>query len=266
MTDPILFETHGHVVTLTLNKPAELNPLSDPDMIDGLVEACDRINADQTVRAVIVTGAGRAFSAGGNVKHMRDRTDMFAGPPERIAQAYRSGMHRLPVAVYGLEVPLIAAVNGPTVGAALDLVCLADIRLAAETASFTAGFVKIGIGPGDGAAWFLPRAVGLSRAAEILFTGDTLSAEDAVAAGLVTRVCADDALMDAAREMAERICANAPLAIRETKRLLRAGQEQDLVAHLNDCARTNARLHHSADHAEAIAAFFAKRPAKFEGR
>jgi len=246
MADPILFDRHGHVVTLTLNKPDELNPLSDPDMIDGLVAACDRINADQTVRAVIVTGAGRAFSAGGNVKHMRDRTDMFAGPPERIAQAYRSGMHRLPVAVYGLEVPLIAAVNGPTVGAALDLVSLADIRLVAETATFTAGFVKIGIGPGDGAAWFLPRAVGLSRAAEILFTGDTLSA--------------------AARDVAERICANAPLAIRETKRLLRAGQEQNLAAHLDDCARTNARLHHSADHAEAIEAFFEKRLTRFEGR
>jgi len=266
MGDPILFDKDGHVVTLTLNKPDALNPLSDPDMIDGLVEACDRINADQTVRAVIMTGAGRAFSAGGNVKRMRDRTGMFAGPPEQIAQAYRTGMHRLPVAVYGLEVPLIAAVNGPTVGAALDLVCLADIRLAAEQATFTAGFVKIGIGPGDGAAWFLPRAVGLSRAAEILFTGDTLSAEDAASAGLVSGVFAADDLMAAARDVADRICANAPLAIRETKRLLRAGQEQDLVAHLDLCARTNARLHHSADHAEAIEAFFEKRSARFEGR
>ncbi len=266
MSDPVLFEQHDHVVTLTLNKPADLNPVSDPDMIDGLVEACDRINADPSVRAAIITGAGRAFSSGGNVKHMRDRSHMFEGPPEQITQAYRTGMHRLPVAIYGLEVPLIAAVNGPVVGAALDLVCLADIRLASEHAKFTAGFARVGIAPGDGAAWYLPRAVGLSRAAEILLTCDTLSAADAAAAGLVSRVLPADGLMAAAREVADRIGANAPLAIRETKRLLRAAQEQDLHAHLEDCARTNARLHHSVDHAEAIAAFFEKRAARFLAR
>lgn len=252
------------MVTLTLNRPDALNPISDPEMIDGLVQSCDRINADRSVRAVIVTGAGRAFSAGGNVKHMRDRTGMFAGTPEEIAQSYRSGMHRLPGAVYGLEVPLIAAVNGPAVGAALDLVCMADIRLASETATFSAGFVKIGIGPGDGAAWFLPRAMGLTRAAELLFTGETLTADEAMAAGLVTRICAPETLMEAAAERAQRISENAPLAIRATKRLLRAGLGQNLPAHLDECAVMNARLHHTADHAEALEAFFEKRPARFK--
>jgi len=263
MADAVLYSQTGHVVTLTLNRPDALNPLSDPDMIDGLVAACARIDADSSVRCSIITGAGHAFSAGGNVKHMRERTDMFAGPPDRIAQAYRDGIHRVPRAVYALRTPLIAAVNGAAVGAALDVVCMADIRLAAATASFGTGFIKIGIGPGDGAAWFLPRAVGESKAAELLLTGRTMDADEALRCGLVSRVLTGADLMPAALDIAERIARHPPLAVQASKRLLRESVHQSLEAHLEACAAANADLHHTADHHEALAAFFERRPGTY---
>lgn len=157
---PVLYDREDHVVTLTLNRPEELNAFSEPAMIEAFLAALARVRAEADVRAVVLTGAGSAFSAGGNVKHMRDRTDMFAGTSADIERAYAEGIHRVPPALDDLPVPVIAAVNGPAFGAALDLVCLCDIRLAAPEARFGAPFVRIGIAPGDGAAWFLPRAIG----------------------------------------------------------------------------------------------------------
>lgn len=266
MSDRVLYEQAGHVVTLTLNRPDELNAFSEPAMIEAFLEALDRVRADDMVRAVVLTGAGKAFSAGGNVKHMRDKTDMFAGGPEDIERAYAEGIHRVPPALDSLEVPVIAAVNGPAFGAALDLVCLCDIRLAAPEARFGAPFVKIGIAPGDGAGWFLPRVIGDQAAAEMLFTGEPIDAEKALALGLVARIVDRESLVAEARDLATRIAANAPLAVRRTKKLMRAGRYQTLEEHLKDCAEAQALLHGTQDHAEALEAFFAKRPAIFGGK
>jgi len=171
----------------------------------------------------------------------------------------------VPLAMNALEVPLIAAVNGAAYGAALDLVCLCDIRLAAPQASFGAPFVKIGIAPGDGAAWFLARAVGEQAAAEMLFTGQPIDAQRAKDIGLIARLVAADHLLAEAQALAQQIAANAPLAVGLTKRLLRAGRHQDLATHLRLCASYQALLHGTQDHAEAITAFFEKRPAIFKG-
>jgi len=262
----VLFEQAEHVATLTLNRPGELNAFSEPAMIEAFIEALARVRADPTVRAVVLTGAGKAFSAGGNVKHMRDKTDMFAGSAADIERAYADGIHRVPPLFDALEVPVIAAVNGAAFGAALDLVCLCDIRLAAPEASFGAPFVRIGIAPGDGAAWFLARAVGEQAAAEMLFTGEPVDAERAKEIGLVSRLVARDQLLGEAQALAAKIAANAPQAVRLTKRLLRAQRFQSLPAHLQQCAAYQAILHGTADHAEALAAFFEKRPAVFEDR
>jgi enoyl-CoA hydratase/carnithine racemase len=255
----VRYEHTDHVVTLTLNRPEELNAFSEPAMIEAFLDAIARIRADRSVRAVVLTGAGKAFSAGGNVKHMRDKTDMFAGTAADIERAYADGIHRVPPALDGLEVPVIAAVNGAAYGAALDLVCLCDIRLAAPQASFGAPFVKIGIAPGDGAAWFLARAVGEQAAAEMLFTGEPIDADKAHAIGLVEPA----RLVEEAQSLAHRIAANAPQAVRLTKRLLRAQRFQTLPEHLSQCAAYQAILHGTADHTEALAAFFEKRPAIF---
>ncbi len=150
MSDPVLMSVKDHVATVILNRPDELNAFSDPVMIDAFLETLDKIQVNPDIRAVVLTGAGRAFSAGGNVKHMRDKMDMFAGSAEDIRQAYLDGILRVPPRFYNLDIPVIAAVNGPAFGAALDLVCMCDIRLAAPEASFGAPFVKIGIALGMG--------------------------------------------------------------------------------------------------------------------
>ncbi len=263
---PVRYQRDAHVVTLTLNRPEELNAFSDPTMIEAFLDALARIRAETDVRAVVLTGAGKAFSAGGNVKHMRDKTDMFAGTSADIERAYRDGVQRVPPALDALEVPVVAAVNGAAYGAALDLVCLCDIRLAAPEATFGAPFVRIGIAPGDGAAWLLPRAIGEQAAAEMLYTGEPIDAERAVSLGLIGRLVEADRLVEEAHAIARRIAANAPLAVQRTKRLLKAGRAQPLTAHLDQCAAAQAMLHGTDDHAEALAAFFEKRPAVFRGR
>ena len=265
MTGPVLYDQDGHVVTLTLNRPEELNAFSDRTMVDAFVEAIERIKADPEVRAVVLTGAGTAFSAGGNVKHMRDKQDMFAGGPSDIRTAYLKNILRVPPLFYGLDVPTIAAVNGKCYGAAVDLVCMCDIRLGAPAAEFGLPFVKIGIAPGDGAAWFLPRIVGPSAAAELLLTGDPIDATRAKEIGLIGRVLPRDGLLAEAQRIAGTIASRAPVAVKLTKRLMREGQHQRLDAHLEMCAAYQGIAHTTDDHHEALAAFFEKRDPVFKG-
>ena len=209
MTSPFLrLERHGPVALLTLDRPDTRNALSGEECFAGFEQVFADLNADTGVRAAVLTGAGSAFCSGGNVAEMRDRTGMFGGSPEQIAQNYRQGIQRIPRAFQTLQVPIIAAVNGPAIGAGNDLACMCDIRIASTTAKFAESFVKVGIVPGDGGCWFLPRIVGFSRAAEMALTGETLGAEEALRIGLVSRVVAPEALMDAALELAGRIAAN----------------------------------------------------------
>ena len=222
-------------------------------------------NADHDVRVVILTGAGKAFSSGGNVKHMRDREGMFAGTPAEIRQGYRHAVQRIPQAMASLEVPAIAAVNGAAIGAGCDLTLMCDIRIAAESAVFAESFVKVGLIPGDGGAWFLPRAIGLSRASEMAFTGDPIDATTALEWGLVSRVVRDAELLDAARTLAARIATNPPHVLRMTKSLLRHGQATSLDALLELSAAMQAVAHHTSDHHEAVDALLAKRAPRFTG-
>ncbi|AWI80634.1 enoyl-CoA hydratase [Parazoarcus communis] len=265
MSDVVIYDQDGAVVTLTLNLPETRNPISDPGMIDALEAAVARINADMTVRAVILTGAGSAFSSGGNVKHMRDRVGMFGGSPASVRNGYRNGIQRIPLALNALEVPAIAAVNGPAIGAGCDLTCMCDIRIASTDATFAESFVKVGIIPGDGGAWLLPRAVGLSRACEMAFTGESIDARTALAWGLVSDVVAPDELLPAARRLAARIAANPPQVLRMTKRLIREGQHMRLDSLLELSASMQAIAHHTKDHEEAVSALLEKREGVFHG-
>ena len=142
MTDPILYEQEGHVVTLTLNRHETRNAISEDEMVSGVVAACARINQDASVRAVIITGAGSAFSSGGNIKDMRDKKGMFGGTAAQIRDGYRFGIQRIPLAISSLEVPIIAAVNGPAIGAGCDLTMMCDMRIASEKALFAESFVN----------------------------------------------------------------------------------------------------------------------------
>ena len=256
-------EMHAHVLVLTMASPDTRNALTGDEQFDDFEQVCAQVNNDISVRAVVLTGAGSAFCAGGNVKDMRDRTGLFAGDPFDQADAYRKGIQRIPRAIYSLNVPIIAAVNGPAVGAGCDLATMCDIRIASTRAMFAESFVKLGIIPGDGGAWFLPRAVGYSNACLMAFGGEPVKADAALQMGLVSEVVEEADLLARALEIAQGIAANPPHAVRLTKQLMRASQNATLDELLDKSAAFQAVCHAEPDHAEAVAAFFEKRPGNY---
>jgi 2-(1,2-epoxy-1,2-dihydrophenyl)acetyl-CoA isomerase len=263
--DPILLERHGPVALLTLNREATHNALSGDDMFGAFETLFAQLNADLGVRAAVLTGKGKSFCSGGNVADMRHRTGMFAGTAEEITERYRNGIQRIPRAFAALQVPIIAAVNGAAIGAGNDLATMCDIRIAASSAKFAESFVKVGIVPGDGGCWLLPRVVGASKAAELALTGDTIDAAEALRIGLVSQLVAPDQLLATALAMAGRIAANPPQVVRWTKQLLRNAQTQTLDQALADAGRFQGLAHHTADHTEALAAIAEKRAPRFTG-
>ena len=266
MPDKLIYKLDGHVATLILNQPDLRNPVTDIDFVDAFVERCAMIQEDMSVRCVIITGAGKGFSSGGNLKHMRDRVGTFSGSPAKITENYRNGIQRIPLALHRLDVPVIAAVNGPAYGAGCDLALMCDIRIASQSAVFAENFLKVGIIPGDGGAWFLPRAIGLSRAAEMTFTADPIDAQTAFQWGLVSKVTPQDELMTSAHELAARIASNPPQQLRMAKRLLRQSTESELVEMLEISAAYQGVCHHTDDHAEAISTLLEKRSGRFSGQ
>jgi enoyl-CoA hydratase/carnithine racemase len=265
MSDILLQSRDGAILTLTLNKPEKRNPISDHDMIDALCAALEAADADMDVRVVILTGAGPGFSSGGDIAKMRAGAGLRDALPAQTRRNYKAGIQRLPLLFEGLEVPVIAAVNGPAIGAGLDLACMCDIRIAGESAKFAESFVKLGIVPGDGGAWLLPRIVGFSMASELALTGDILNAAEGLAIGLISKVVPDAALLDEAQAIARRIAANPPHAVRMTKRLLREAQGMTLKGVLEMSAAYQSLAHATGDHDEAVSAFVEKRKPVFSG-
>ncbi len=266
VTAPVRVERTGDVVVWTIDNPEQRNPISDEATIEALENAVRAADRDHSLRVAILTGAGTAFSAGGNVKHMRDKAGMFGGAPADLRQGYRRGIQRIPRALYHCEIPTIAAVNGPAIGAGCDLALMCDMRIAATTATFAESFVRLGLIPGDGGAWLLPRAVGMARASQLAFTGAAIDAATALDWGMVNEVVEPDRLLDAAHRLAAEIAANPPHALRMTKRLLREGQQQSLETLLELSAAMQALTHHTADHDEAVAAMLERRTPRFTGQ
>jgi enoyl-CoA hydratase/carnithine racemase len=262
----LLLERSGALATLTINRPESRNPLGEEGDGELFGNAAAEINADRTIRCVILTGAGSAFSAGGNVKAMRERSGAFAGPGVAIRERYRTGIHRIVKSLWGIEVPMIAAVNGPAIGLGNDVACLADMRIAADTAIFGATFLKIGLVPGDGGSWILPRTIGHARAAELFFTGETIDAATALSWGLVSRVVPAAGLMDEARALAAKIVRQPPDVLRMTKRMMRDGQSVSFDTIMEMSAALQALAHLTEDHQEAVSAFFEKRPGDYKGK
>ncbi len=262
----ITYEVDGGVATLTLNRPEIRNAITGLEMIDEIEDACRRTDADPSVSVLIVTGADPAFSTGGNVKDMRDGTTLFGGTPDEIAEGYRRTVQRIPRALFDLDVATIAAVNGAAVGAGCDITLMCDIRIASERARFGETFVNLGIIAGDGGSWFLPRAVGWQRAAELTFTGRIIEAGEALAMGMVLEVVPHEELMPRACALAGEIASKPPHAVRLAKRLLRRSRRLDLDEFLDLTAAYQALSHHTDDHDEAVAAFFEKRAGRYRGR
>ena len=260
------YEKSGRIATITLNRPEARNAIGTQQDCDDLAAALHRANDDAEVSAVILTGAGKAFCAGGDLKAIRERSGI--GPretPDGTRANYRRGVHSIIRALAEVEVATIAAINGPAIGLGLDIGILCDLRVAAQSAKMASSFVKVGIIPGDGGAWILTQAIGATRAAELILTGDTIDAAEAYRIGLVNKVVSDECLMPEARGMAERVAVNPPRTVRLAKRLLREAQHGRLNDVLELSAAFQALAHETRDHKEAVDAFTEKRPPKFTG-
>ena len=263
----ILLEVKDRIAVLTLNLPDSRNPISGKTIIGEIEDACRRIQYDDEVSVLIFTGAGKAFSAGGNVKDMKQRAQEFQGGPIVLAEeAYRRGIQRIPMALDGLDVPIIAAVNGPAIGAGCDLAMMADIRIASTQAKFGETFLNLGLIPGDGGSWFLTRQIGYQRAAEMTFTARVVEADEARELGIALKVVEPDQLLPECHKLARVIADKPPRQVRLAKRLLKQAARLSLKDFLDVCALGNAAAQHTEDHMEGVTALLEKRPPRFKGR
>ena len=247
-----LLEREGRVAVLTLNRDDVRNALTGTQLIDDIVNVAEWVNRCDDVSVLVITGAGRAFSAGGNVKDMARRGGDFAGDVAEVAQRYRRGIQRIPLALNAVEIPVIAAVNGAAIGAGFDLANMADIRLASTRARFGETFLNLGIIPGDGGAWFMQRLIGYQRAFELTLSGRIVAAEEAKTLGIVLDVVEAEELLPKALELANRIAGQPQKALRLTKRLMKMAQRMELGDFLDLCASFQGMCHNESEHLEAV--------------
>jgi enoyl-CoA hydratase/carnithine racemase len=263
---PVLtWERDGAVVVLTLNRPDTRNMIS-VELTDALVAACARLHADVSIKCAVLTAAGDVFCAGGNLKAMRDREHHFAGSAAEMRQYYDSGVQRLARAFFALDVPVVAAVNGPAIGAGLDLALLCDVRMAAETARFAESFIKLGLVSAAGGSWLLQRLVGPAVAAELTLTGDEFDAQRALQLGIVSQLVPHAELLPRAQDVAQRIARHPAHAIRLNKRLLRDSLGGSMENALSLAASFQGLAQHTLDHHEAVAAALEKRKPRFTNK
>jgi enoyl-CoA hydratase/carnithine racemase len=253
------------VATLTLNRDDVRNELTGTRLSAEIAAVATWLNRCEDVSALVIIGAGRSFSAGGNVKDMDARSGAFSGDAYALQQRYRSGIQQIALTLDRLDIPSIAAINGAAVGAGFDLACMCDFRFAASGAVMGETFVNLGIIPGDGGAWFLQRLIGYQQAAALTLTGRRFDADEARAMGIVLEVVAPEQLSEHVAAFAAELAAKPPQALRLTKRLLRSAQRMELADFLDTCAVVQAICHETADHREAVSAFLDKRPPRFEG-
>ena len=258
----LLYEVRADgVAVITLNRPERLNAFTR-EMIDLWVDALEDAHGNDAVQVVVVTGAGRAFCSGGDVGGMNERpTDLTGLDQKRWLEV----IHRVPLTLETLDKPVIAAMNGVAVGAGLDMALMCDLRYAAAGSRFSEGYVKVGLIPGDGGTYFLPRLVGTARALELLWTGDFISAEDAESIGLVNRVVPADELLPTTLDLAARLASGPTVAIRTIKRAVYQGVRMDLRTHLDLISSHMAIVRQTHDHREGARAFVEKRPPRFVG-
>ena len=261
MSEQLRFEIHERVATLTLNRPEKLNAFTQ-EMIDAWASALAECRDNDDVHVISVTGAGRAFCAGGDLGEMRQRIEET---PFQQKDFIWNHVHRVATTLELIDKPVIAAVNGTANGAGMDMALMCDLRFAADSARFAEGYVKLGLVPGDGGAYFLPRLVGTAKALELLWTGETLNAQQALELGIVNKVFPDAELLDETHAFAQRLASSPAMAVRAIKRLVYQGQRSDLRTHLDAASSLMGITGSSHDHREAIQALTEKRPPAFKG-
>jgi enoyl-CoA hydratase/carnithine racemase len=259
--DELLYDVKGRVATLTLNRPDKMNAFTGP-MIERWAWALTEAQRDADVNVVVVTGAGKAFCAGGDVARMGQ------GEPTPLDHKNMlwEHIHRVPKALEQMDKPVIAMVNGVAVGAGMGMAVMCDVRIASDAARFSTGYVRVGLVPGDGDTYFLPRLVGTARALELLWTADFIEAAEAERLGIVNRVVPADRLAEETYALARKIAEGPQISIRMIKRLVYQSLRLDLRTHLDLVSSHMAVVRETEDHKEGVQAFKDKRPPKFKGR
>jgi len=263
MTDELLIARDGGVATITLNRPERMNAIT-PTMLDALSRALVEADEDRDVRVIVLTGAGRGFCAGLDLKDLMAGQNIGSDPD---AMPTRFDLRNAPpIVLHQIDKPTICALNGGAAGYGLDLALGCDVRIASDAAKLAGGFAKRGVLPESGGTWLLPRLVGWAKACEIAFTGRTYAAHEALALGLVNQVVPHDAFEEEVRAFADEIAANAPLAVQAIKRMMRLGLEDSFESNVHQVYLQLLPLFRTKDFQEGVKAFLERRAPRFEGR
>lgn len=265
MSDLVLTETRDRVRTIALNRPERLNALTD-ELANAMIAAVEAADHDDDVNVIVITGAGRGFCAGLDLIERLNR-NRTGTPPGRYARTDDTGwVGRQALVISGASKPIIAAVNGAAAGAGLSIALAADIRLFATGARVTTGYARRGLSPDGGMSWFLPRIVGLTRAADMILTGRDITADEALQTGIAAAVYPDDSFRADVHAYAARLATNAPIGMTYSKRLLAQSPGNSLPTQLRTELQLIGRAFQTEDVKEALAAFTEKRPPVFQGR
>ena len=260
MEQTILTSIQNHVQIITLNRPEKKNAF-DSQMIDEWVAALEDAEKNDDVHVIVVTGSGNAFCAGGDVGGMKQDQK----PLDNKNKLWKN-IHRIPLALKKIDKPVIAAINGPAVGAGLDMALMCDIRTMIDESKVSEGYVKVGLVPGDGGAFFLPPIVGEAKAFELLWTGNFINSKEALSLGMVNHVYTKEEFMKKTMDLAEQIASGPQIAIRMTKRAVRYSRTMELEPALDLISSHYAIIKETEDHKEGVTAFKEKRKAKFTGK
>lgn len=260
--EDLVVEYKNQCVWITLNRPESSNAYSI-GMVQALVEVLKFADIDNCVRVIVLTGSGKNFCAGGDIKAMKGKTGMFAGESNQLRETYQSGIQQIPMTISNLKTPIIAMVNGAAVGAGCDLAAMCDLRIASESATFAETFAKVGLVPGDGGAFFITRLIGFGKAMEMFLTCKSFSAEEALKMGLVNQVVLPNELKMKTEELVEQLRSLPPIALQMTKKAIIHAYQNDLTSHLELVAAYQGITQRSSDHFKALDGMIEKRNPDF---
>ncbi|MBB44318.1 MAG: enoyl-CoA hydratase [Rhodospirillaceae bacterium] len=261
----IKFSIKNGIAHLILARHDIRNAFSDTKFTDEILEGLSVAQHSKDVRVLVLSAEGSAFSAGGNIKDMRDKKGIFGGGTAGTRRGYMEGIQRIPKALFGMDIPTISAVQGPAIGAGCDLALFCDITICSTLAKFGETFINVGIIPGDGGSWILPRRVGLQRAAELSFTGRIVEGPEAAEIGLALECVEPESLMEKVMDLAKTIAERPPITARMMKTLFRQSLSSHLHDFLDNCASIQAICHSTEDHLEAVESILNKRAPKYRG-